>query len=190
MVPSNVHEGTAAAITEELMPLMQAQRAQNHELLKHWRLHHNKAAYYEKALDGSTKFQPDVGFYYSDDGIFFVEVEFTQPWEDLVQKVEHMVQGQECWGVLAVMIKEGDRRGSLPKRRAATGDFVAKADWFAQAEARQVNDPYGPVSINGTDWTKAVEVELCFFPHGWIQADGPPTKVCSLANSTSTGSHI
>jgi len=121
MVPSNVHKGTAAAITERLMPLMQAQQAQNHELLKHWRLHHNKAAYYEKALDGSTKFQPDVGFYYRDDGIFFVEVEFTQPLEDLVQKVEHMVQGQECWGVLAVMIKEGDQRGSLPKRHAATG---------------------------------------------------------------------
>jgi hypothetical protein len=176
MVPSNAHELTAAAMTEQLMIPMLAQKAQNPQSLDLWTLHHNKVVYYEEPLDGKPKFMPDVAFHHRNEGLFFIEVKFKQPWDDLVQKVEYMVQGKECWGVLVVIINEVDK-WSGPKRRAATGDFAAKDDWFAQADAHQIDNPYGPVSVKGKDWTKAVEVELYFFPHDWKRADAPPTKV-------------
>jgi hypothetical protein len=40
------------------------------------------------------------------------------------------------------------------------------------------------VCINGMDWTKRIQVELYFFPHGWKEDDGLPTAVRCSVNST------
>jgi len=178
MAPSNAHEHITQAVTESLRIPMAAQRAQNPELGEYWTLHNNKGASYEEALDGSAEFQPDIGIYHDNDGLFFGEVTHTQSLDDIIRKVERMVQGQECWGVLVVMINESET-WSRPTRRYSQHDFVAKADWLAQAKRSRVDDPYGPVCVNGLDWTNGVTVEVCFFGHGWERDEGFPTVVCN-----------
>ena len=175
---SNAHEHTLQAIAEPMRSAMSAQRVQNPELGEYWMLHNNKGATYEERLDGSVEFQPDIGIYHDNDGQFFVEATYTQPWDDIIRKVEHMAKGRECWGVLVVLVTESDS-WSRPTRRYVPGDFIAKAQWLAQAKNSWVDDPYGPICVNGVDWTKGVTVEVCFFNHAWERGDGFPTMVCN-----------
>jgi hypothetical protein len=177
MIPSNAHEHTIQAVAEPVRSAMSAQRAQNPELGEYWTMHHNKAATYEEALDGSVEFQPDIGIYHNNDCQLPIEITFTQRWDDIVKKVMRVVGGEECWGVLVLVVREKDK-WSPPTRRFKKNDFITKAEWLAQAKASRVENPYGPVCVNGVDWTKGVDVEVCFFNHGWEADDGLPTMVC------------
>jgi hypothetical protein len=183
MVPSNVHEHALQALAEYLRSIMSEQRVRNPELGEYWTLHSNKGASFEQALDGHTTFQPDLGIYHDNHGQLLTEITFTQRWEDLLPKVEHIVEGEECWGVLVVKIDEIDKWGK-PTRCMNQNDFVSEAGWLAQAKASWDDDPYGPVSINGIEWTKTVNVQVCFFDHAWKRSDGLPTMVRYHINST------
>ena len=177
MPPTSLHENPIQALAERIQQPLSTLRAQKPEVLDHYlRLHCNKASFYELALDGRSEFQPDLGIYYDNDGLFFLEVAVFQIWDDLVRKVEAMVQGSACWGVLVMRIVEADK-WSEPKRRPAAADFVAKADWLARAKASRVDNPFGPVSIGGRDWTKGALVEVYWFNHGWKNEDGLPKMV-------------
>src|ERR1700691_2231115 len=77
MIPSNAHEHTIQTVAEPVRSAMSAQRAQNPELGEYWTMHHNKAATYEEALDGSVEFQPDIGIYHNNDCQLPIEITFT-----------------------------------------------------------------------------------------------------------------
>jgi hypothetical protein len=182
MIPSNVHENTIQALAVPFKSAMSTQRTQNPEFGVYWALHNNKGAAYEEALDGSRNFQPDLGIYNNNDALLLTEVVYKQPWDNILNKVEHMVQGEECWGVLVVMITERDKWGA-PTRSIKETDFVTPAEWLSEAKASRNDEPYGPVCIKGIDWTKAVDVGVYFFGHAWVMGDGIPTEVHRLLES-------
>jgi hypothetical protein len=155
---------------------MHAQRAQNPEFAEYWTLHNNKGASFEVAIDGKETFQPDLGIYVDNEGQLFFEGTFSQPLDDIASKAERMVEGEYCWGVLVVMVTEVDR-WSPPKRRAKEDDFIAEAEWLAQAKASRVDNPYSPVRVGGLEWTRTVNVRVCFFNHAWKQDDEFPVMV-------------
>jgi hypothetical protein len=176
MIPSHLHEHALQALAEYLRSIMSEQRVRNPELGEYWTLHNNKGASFEQALDGSTTYQPDLGIYNNNDGQLLTEITFTQRWEDLLKRVEHIVEGEECWGVLVVKIDEVDK-WEKPTRPMDKDDFVFKAEWLAQAKASRDDDPYGPVCVKGIEWTKTVNVQVCFFDHAWKRGDELPTMV-------------
>jgi len=169
---------------------MSDQRVRNPELGEYWTLHTGKGAFFVKALGGSTRFLSDLGIFINNKGLFQIEVTFTQRWDDILEKVEYIVEGAECWGVLVVKIDEVDKWGGKPARRMGDDDFIPEAEWLAQARASRDDDPYGPVCVKGREWTKAVNVQICFFEHAWKRADGLPTMVRYYINSISPCSYV
>ena len=112
---------------------------------------------------------PDMTLIFQNVPLFSTEVAFTQSWDALRLKINHMLIDKDMQGVLVIKLTEHSNKFTWlkPTWEATYNDFVTFADFNAKMQRAQTDAEYGALSMFGWDWMKGVRCKVYLFPGKW-----------------------
>jgi hypothetical protein len=123
--------------------------------------------------DSHDEFQADLTLNMDVVPLFHLEVDYTQNFLALLDKVHRILTNESTWGVLVVRIKESPA-WKMPDGAPMEGDDMSYNTWVQQC---QRTEGFGRITVRGRMWIGDVVCQVYLFPSDWDRTQEVPRAV-------------
>jgi hypothetical protein len=138
--------------------------------------YYGRRLWYEHTRDTGS-FIPDASLNVRGDPLLYVEVAFSQTWDDLRAKVGRILTTEAPTSLLGILVMDISEaaRWSSPETSSKANDFISQTDWASRFMSRGLS--FRRILANEHIWMHDVNVNFSFFDKSWRDGGADPPIV-------------